>query len=92
MYSQPQQPPTPVVYLAQPQPQPQSMPMPMPKPSPVVVVSPQLGGCCDGGAHLFEDEYTTCGIIWAVVCFPVGLICCYADRYSRCRKCRTRRD
>ncbi|KAJ9056352.1 Integral membrane protein 2C [Entomophthora muscae] len=47
------------------------------------------GNCSAGGWHEFADSYTMCGILWAVICFPVGIICCYGMREQKCRKCLT---
>ncbi|KAJ9088556.1 hypothetical protein DSO57_1021828 [Entomophthora muscae] len=45
--------------------------------------------CSAGGSHEFEDSYKTCGIVWAVLCFPLGLACLYSMREHKCKKCLT---
>ena len=34
--------------------------------------------CMDG--HTFKEDYTTCGVMWAVFCFPLGFICCCTQK------------
>jgi hypothetical protein len=41
----------------------------------------------DHQPHKFENKMTTCGLLWAVVCFPCGLICCMNQMESKCIKC-----
>ena len=41
----------------------------------------------DGQPHKFENKMTTCGLVWAVVCFPCGLICCLNQMENKCVKC-----
>ncbi|KAJ9083629.1 hypothetical protein DSO57_1032830 [Entomophthora muscae] len=68
------------------------MPMPMPMPPPTYTVPTQIiiqnpGSCAGGGNHDFEGEFTCCGIMWAIFCFPCGLFCCCCLRVHRCNKC-----
>jgi hypothetical protein len=44
--------------------------------------------CPVGGSHQYAEAFTTCGIIWAVCCFPWGLICLFSDRITECVKCK----
>jgi hypothetical protein len=41
----------------------------------------------DQQPHVFKHNLTTTGLIWAIVCFPCGLICCMKDAESKCVKC-----
>ncbi|KIK66853.1 hypothetical protein GYMLUDRAFT_218270 [Collybiopsis luxurians FD-317 M1] len=47
----------------------------------------QLLGQCAQGIHDPETKYGVCGIITAVICFPIGLICLFSDRTRRCARC-----
>ena len=42
------------------------------------------GGCPHRNLH---TSFTCCGITTAVLCFPIGLICCLAKPEKRCRDC-----
>jgi hypothetical protein len=48
------------------------------------------GGCpvCKNGV-LVDDYWTCCGIFWALVLFPVGLICLVLCKKKRCTNCGT---
>ncbi|KAJ9068691.1 hypothetical protein DSO57_1026214 [Entomophthora muscae] len=48
---------------------------------------PMSGACPSGGPHTYTDSYTMCGIAWAAICFPIGIICCYATRENKYTKC-----
>ncbi|KAJ3768766.1 hypothetical protein FB446DRAFT_254492 [Lentinula raphanica] len=71
--------------------QPQSIPGPQPQ-----VVGDQyrahLFAQCAQGIHDPHTKYGVCGIITAVVCFPIGLICLFTDREQRCHRCGIRLD
>jgi hypothetical protein len=41
----------------------------------------------DGQPHNYQRDFTCCGIAWAVLCFPCGLICLFNDRKTKCIKC-----
>jgi hypothetical protein len=43
--------------------------------------------CLDNQPHDYQENFTVCGILWAVCCFPWGLLCCFAMRETRCIKC-----
>lgn len=34
-----------------------------------------------------ESNFTCCGILLGIVCFPVGLICCCCMKEKKCRRC-----
>jgi len=71
-----------------------SAPSPLPPP---VVQQPQLpvvhqvvlsGGCERGGVCEFtEVQPTCCGLTLAVLCFPIGILCCLAMMEKSCKKC-----
>ncbi|KAG5721629.1 hypothetical protein E4T56_gene5196 [Termitomyces sp. T112] len=42
---------------------------------------------CAQGEHNRETKYGICGIITAVVCFPIGLICLCMDKEEVCTRC-----
>ncbi|KAK9327605.1 hypothetical protein V1520DRAFT_299075 [Lipomyces starkeyi] len=42
---------------------------------------------CYRGGHIIESEFTPCGVAWAILCFPWGLICLFHDRRKRCVQC-----
>jgi hypothetical protein len=44
--------------------------------------------CVDGQDHVWARDYTTCGICWAVWCFPFGLVCCHLGADKKCVKCQ----
>jgi len=45
---------------------------------------------CARGDHDPKTEYGVCGIITAVICFPIGLICLFSDREVKCARCGVR--
>lgn len=45
--------------------------------------------CPNGGHHDFDFLFTRCGIVWGVVCFPCGMLCCCNSLVYRCKKCHT---
>ncbi|KAI0712260.1 hypothetical protein C8Q76DRAFT_482262 [Earliella scabrosa] len=45
---------------------------------------------CAQGNHDIETKYGVAGIITAVLCFPCGLFCLFADTEKRCVRCGTR--
>ncbi|KAJ7285745.1 hypothetical protein C8J57DRAFT_1285688 [Mycena rebaudengoi] len=47
----------------------------------------QLYARCAQGIHEPTTKYGICGIITAVVCFPIGLICLFTDTEQRCDRC-----
>ncbi len=51
-------------------------------------IDPKLA-CPSGGEHRFQREFTLVGLLWAVLCFPCGIICLLRDRETRCEKCQT---
>ncbi|KAI5892060.1 uncharacterized protein SCHCODRAFT_02502932 [Schizophyllum commune H4-8] len=52
----------------------------------------ELFAKCAQGSHVVKKHYGTCGIVWAIVCFPLGLICLCRDREKRCVRCNVRID
>lgn len=38
-------------------------------------------------AGVYQDEFTCCGIVLAILFFPIGLLCCYVMREKRCSNC-----
>ncbi|KAF8531552.1 hypothetical protein JB92DRAFT_3138849 [Gautieria morchelliformis] len=53
----------------------------------VLVVS---GTGCAQGQHYFTNHYGTCGIIAAILLFPIGLIFLFVDQERRCDRCGIR--
>jgi len=47
----------------------------------------QLFAQCAMGNHERKTEYGICGIITAVVLFPIGLICLFIDTNVKCTRC-----
>ncbi|KAK9489669.1 hypothetical protein V1508DRAFT_427294 [Lipomyces doorenjongii] len=45
------------------------------------------GHPCTLGGHIIESKFTGCGIAWAILCFPWGLICLFSDRRKYCVQC-----
>jgi hypothetical protein len=43
--------------------------------------------CPAGGNHAIKKDFTFCGICWAALCFPWGLICCFMMQTPTCQKC-----
>jgi hypothetical protein len=43
--------------------------------------------CSVGGEHVFVKDFTTCGIILGICCFPIGILCCLGLMEVRCNKC-----
>ncbi|KIP06227.1 hypothetical protein PHLGIDRAFT_19512 [Phlebiopsis gigantea 11061_1 CR5-6] len=48
----------------------------------------QLFAQCARGNHEPARKYGACGIIAAVLLFPIGLICLFADSEERCARCQ----
>ncbi|KIM41944.1 hypothetical protein M413DRAFT_445144 [Hebeloma cylindrosporum] len=47
---------------------------------------------CARGDHQFTTKYGPCGIITAVCCFPIGLLCLFLDTERQCVRCGLRID
>ncbi|KAJ7905593.1 hypothetical protein B0H14DRAFT_2660815 [Mycena olivaceomarginata] len=47
----------------------------------------QLYAQCAQGIHQPTTKYGVFGIITAVVCFPIGLICLFVDTEQKCDRC-----
>ncbi|KAI0789696.1 hypothetical protein C8Q75DRAFT_764582 [Abortiporus biennis] len=45
---------------------------------------------CARGDHDVVTKYGFCGIFWAIVIFPIGLLCLLCDREKRCARCGAR--
>ncbi|KAK8738218.1 hypothetical protein OTU49_004108 [Cherax quadricarinatus] len=54
-------------------------------PAPVVVVAPGTCPACRVG--VLENTFTGCGICLAIICFPIGLVCCFLMRDRACSNC-----
>jgi hypothetical protein len=54
---------------------------------PGAVAASNVPLCIDHQPHDYQENFTLCGVLWAVCCFPVGLLCCFAMRETRCIKC-----
>lgn len=46
-----------------------------------------IGGCPNCRIGVLEDSFTFCGILCAIIFFPIGFICCYLMQTRRCRNC-----
>ncbi|KAK3874456.1 hypothetical protein Pcinc_020620 [Petrolisthes cinctipes] len=81
----------------------QSVPSPYPPPPPPPPVAPAqsvvvvggnagtkpMGGSCPAcRMGNLRSEFTCCGILLGICCFPLGLICCFAMRERKCSHCR----
>ncbi|KAF8583764.1 hypothetical protein K439DRAFT_1634091 [Ramaria rubella] len=55
----------------------------------VVVTQPQVMvmGNCAQGQHFFTTQYGACGIIAAILLFPIGLIFLFTDQQRVCTRC-----
>ncbi|KAK0210925.1 hypothetical protein DFS33DRAFT_1378901 [Desarmillaria ectypa] len=42
---------------------------------------------CAAGVHDPTTKFGICGIITAVICFPIGLICLFMDTEQKCDRC-----
>jgi len=47
----------------------------------------QLFSACARGQHDRTTKFGTCGIVTAICCFPIGLLCLCADKEVRCARC-----
>ncbi|XP_069958663.1 membrane protein BRI3 [Cherax quadricarinatus] len=52
----------------------------------VVVVAATACPACRAG--VLQSEFTLCGICLGIWFFPLGLICCFLMRETRCSNCR----
>lgn len=46
-----------------------------------------VGGCPACRVGVLEDDFTCLGICLALLCFPIGILCCLAMRQRRCPNC-----
>ena len=46
-----------------------------------------IGGCPACRIGTLEEDFTCMGVLCAILCFPLGLICCLALRQKRCTHC-----
>jgi len=54
------------------------------------VVQPVIshgGGCPQCHHGVMSDEFTCCGIVCAILFFPIGLVCCFLMTDKRCGSC-----
>ncbi|KAJ7271872.1 hypothetical protein B0H12DRAFT_1091816 [Mycena haematopus] len=70
-----------------PQPTPQTHPSQMSAQQVGEQYRAQLFAQCAQGIHQPTTKYGICGIITAVVCFPIGLICLFTDTEQKCDRC-----
>ncbi|KAJ7774930.1 hypothetical protein B0H16DRAFT_79937 [Mycena metata] len=69
------------------QPQPQSYPSQQSAAQVGEAYRAQLFAQCAQGIHQPSTKYGICGIITAVVFFPIGLICLFTDTEQKCDRC-----
>ncbi|KAF8233672.1 hypothetical protein L208DRAFT_1265799 [Tricholoma matsutake] len=50
----------------------------------------ELYARCAKGIHQPQRKYGACGIITAILCFPIGLICLFTDSSKVCSQCGVR--
>lgn len=50
------------------------------------IVLPICPGSLDN-YHEFVDRFTLLGILCAIFCFPLGLLCCFLGRERKCERC-----
>ncbi|RUO95667.1 hypothetical protein BC936DRAFT_143475 [Jimgerdemannia flammicorona] len=43
--------------------------------------------CSDGGHHAIERDFDCCGIVLAILFFPIGILCCFMMSRNKCVKC-----
>ncbi|KAJ6623560.1 hypothetical protein B0H10DRAFT_2010503 [Mycena sp. CBHHK59/15] len=89
-----QQPPPPQGYAPQasspgyaPQPQPQAHPSQRSAAQIGEEYRAQLYAQCAQGIHQPTTKYGLCGLICAIVFFPIGLICLFTDTEQKCDRC-----
>ncbi|KAG5876335.1 hypothetical protein JTB14_004989 [Gonioctena quinquepunctata] len=46
-----------------------------------------LGGCPVCHNNSWTGTYSCCAWLWAICCFPCGIICCCCMRQKKCTKC-----
>lgn len=55
-----------------------------------IVINPSIiavGACPACRVGVLEDDFTALGILCAIVCFPLGILCCLALKNRRCSNC-----
>ncbi|XP_031830000.1 membrane protein BRI3 isoform X2 [Nomia melanderi] len=46
-----------------------------------------VGGCPACRVGIMEDDFTCLGLLCAIFCFPIGIICCLLLKTRRCSNC-----
>ena len=46
-----------------------------------------VGGCPACQRGILEESFTLCGVLMAIIFFPLGLLCCLLMREKRCSNC-----
>ncbi|XP_077296774.1 uncharacterized protein LOC143918678 [Arctopsyche grandis] len=55
-----------------------------------IVITPPImavGACPACRIGMLEDDFTCLGILCAIACFPIGILCCLAMKNRRCSNC-----
>ncbi|CAG2181477.1 unnamed protein product [Oppiella nova] len=48
-----------------------------------------IGSCPACRVGVLEEDFTFLGLLLAILCFPIGILCCFALRQRRCPNCGT---
>ncbi|EEB18549.1 Brain protein I3, putative [Pediculus humanus corporis] len=57
------------------------------QPSPVNQTVVIMGGCPSCRTGTLESDFTCCGILCAIFCFPIGILCCLCMKQKKCNQC-----
>lgn len=55
-----------------------------------IVITPPImavGACPACRVGMLEDDFTCLGILCAIACFPIGILCCLGMKNRRCSNC-----
>lgn len=69
------------------QPQQPQQPQHLSHTHPNIILVDRVTTYCEEYGHQMDWQFTTCGLLCGVLCFPIGLICCWTCRHRYCSKC-----